>query len=117
MSGPMREGRDLHEAASAWVMAEEAGTVDNERLAARDAWLAEHPAHVAAYDAVQRAPPRSPLTAAGPRAPGAWPHRSWRGSPSSQAVQGWCLVIARQRRPPRCWSGSSTRVRMSFIPP
>lgn len=41
--------------AADWLMREEDGQLDAERLADRDAWLAEHPDHVAAYDAARRA--------------------------------------------------------------
>lgn len=47
--------RPVHEIAAEWVMAEEGEGLAPEREAARDVWLAEHPAHVAAYDAVRGA--------------------------------------------------------------
>jgi transmembrane sensor len=59
--------RAPHEIAADWVMAEEAGALAPEREAARDAWLAEHPAHVAAYDAVRGAMGRVDAAAADPR--------------------------------------------------
>ncbi|MGE5501128.1 MAG: FecR family protein [Ignavibacteriales bacterium] len=59
--------RPLHEIAADWVMAEDAGAMVPEREAARDAWLAEHPAHVAAYDAVRGAMGTVDAVAADPR--------------------------------------------------
>ena len=49
------------------VMREEDGQLGPEGLAARDAWLAEHPDHVAAYDATVRAMERLDGHAADPR--------------------------------------------------
>lgn len=54
------------EAAARWVMAEDAG-LDASLTAARDSWLAEHPDHVAAYDAVRQAMGRADAIAADPR--------------------------------------------------
>ena len=43
------------ETAADWLMREEDGQLGPDGLAERDAWLAEHPDHVAAYDAARRA--------------------------------------------------------------
>ena len=58
--------RDPREVAADWVMREEQG-LEPEGLAARDAWLAEHPDHVAAYDASRHAMGRLDAMAADPR--------------------------------------------------
>jgi transmembrane sensor len=60
-------GADPREIAADWLMREEDGQLAAEGLAARDAWLAEHPDHVAAYDAARRAMGRLDDLAADPR--------------------------------------------------
>lgn len=57
----------LREAAARWVMAEDAGELGADGAAERDAWLAEDPEHLAAYDAVLRAMGRVDDVAADPR--------------------------------------------------
>lgn len=59
-------GRNPRETAADWLMREEDGQLAAEGLAARDAWLAEHPSHVAAYDAARRAMGRLDNVAADP---------------------------------------------------
>jgi transmembrane sensor len=59
--------RDLRETAADWIMREDQGELGVEGAAARDAWLAEHPDHVAAYDAATRAMGRLDEMAADPR--------------------------------------------------
>ena len=46
---------NAREIAADWLMREEDGPLGPEGLAGRDAWLAEHPSHVAAYDALRLA--------------------------------------------------------------
>ncbi|HEX5777100.1 MAG TPA: FecR domain-containing protein, partial [Caulobacteraceae bacterium] len=58
---------DPREAAAEWLMREDDGQLGPEAVAARDAWLAEHPDHVAAYDAARRAMARVEAVAADPR--------------------------------------------------
>ena len=54
------------EIAADWLMREEDGPLGPEGLAERDAWLAEHPDHVVAYDAARRAMRRLDDVAADP---------------------------------------------------
>lgn len=59
-------GADPREIAADWLMREEDGQLGPEGVAARDAWLAEHPDHVAAYDTTRRAMGRLDVVAADP---------------------------------------------------
>jgi len=58
---------DLREVAADWIVREEDGALGPDGLAARDAWLAEHPDHVEAYDAARQAMGRLDQMAADPR--------------------------------------------------
>jgi transmembrane sensor len=59
--------RDIREVAADWVAREDRGELGPEGATALDAWLAEHPDHVAAYDATKRAMGRLDDMAADPR--------------------------------------------------
>src|SRR5690606_22543025 len=58
---------DPREIAAHWATREEDGPLGPEDIEARDAWLAEHPDHVEAYDATGRAMSRLERHAADPR--------------------------------------------------
>lgn len=62
-----RPGNDPRELAAGWLMREEDGGLRPDEIATRDAWLAEHPDHVAAYDATRQAMGRVDGVAADPR--------------------------------------------------
>lgn len=61
-----RPAPDPREIAAGWLMREGEGALAPETAAERDAWLAEHPDHVAAYDATSRAMRRLEAVSADP---------------------------------------------------
>ncbi len=92
---------DPREAAADWLMREEDGQLGPDGLAARDAWLAEHPDHAAAHAAAGRAMGRLDGVAADPhivalreaalRAEPEAPRSRWR---AAAAIAAGVLLLA-----------------------